>query len=168
MRFFGTVEPEYRTVVVVEVGGEGDQLARPPAGDAVERAVRKAFRAGGVGSWRVAVPGRGHATVVLVAANASEVDLLGSLVPALCKGVHTPPIRLRMAVCAGAVRRHRLRWLGEDLGAAFRALQAEVPRQDPFADLAVIVSDVVHRAVQLRTTRDDVPRPARTESRPGS
>jgi hypothetical protein len=120
---------------------------------------------------RARVPdGRGHATVLLVAATASEVDLLDSLIPALCRGsrVRTPPIRLRMAVCAGAVGRHRLRWLGEDLGAAIRALQAQVPRQDPLADLAVVVSDVVNRAVQLRTTRDDVPRPARTASRPGS
>ncbi|MCP2245079.1 hypothetical protein [Lentzea aerocolonigenes] len=183
MRFPGAAEPEYRTMVVVDVCGAGrDDLARARAEKAMERVVRRAFRAAGVGWWRVVVPDGGHGMVVLVPAKVSKVDLRDALIPALLRelrlhNARNPPIRLRMAVCAGEVRRHRLRWLADDLSAAFRVLQADVACQD----LAVIVSDVVYRAVARHgvravdyqpvhrsTTSDDVPRPARTASRPGS
>lgn len=149
MRFPGAAEPEYRTMVVVDVCGAGrDDLARARAENAMEKVVRRAFRAAGVGWWRVVVPDRGHGMVVLVPATVSKVDLRDCLIPALYRelrlhNARNPPIRLRMAVCAGEVRRHRLRWLADDLSAAFRVLQADVACQD----LAVIVSDVVYRAV---------------------
>ena len=98
MRFPGAAEPEYRTMVVVDVCGAGrDDLARARAENAMEKVVRRAFRAAGVGWWRVVVPGRGHGMVVLVPATVSKVDLRDCLIPALYRelrlhNARNPPI----------------------------------------------------------------------------
>lgn len=143
-------------MVVIDITGSGrlDNSAQVRARTALENLARTAFRAAGIPWRRLVVEDRGDGMIVLVPAFVSKVDLLDPLIPALVAGLRSydgPRIRLRMAVHAGEVHRHPWGWTGADLNLACRlAVAAPLYRQlerSPDADLVVIVSDAIHRAV---------------------
>jgi hypothetical protein len=82
--------------------------------------VRAAFRAAGVGWWRLAVEDRGDGTIVLVLPTVSKVDLLDPMIPGLAAALRdynmaTEPacrMRLRVSVHAGEIHRDARGWVG--------------------------------------------------------
>ncbi|CCH28236.1 hypothetical protein ABZ816_36905 [Actinosynnema sp. NPDC047251] len=147
--------PLHRTVVVFDIAGYGrrDNRAQVRARAALHTVVRRAFRAAGVPRRRLVTEDRGDGLIVLVPPTVSKVDVLEPLVPLLgaeLLGV-AERIRLRMAVHAGELVRDPYGWVGADLNTACRLVDSaplyEAQHATPEADLVVMVSDVVHRAV---------------------
>ncbi|GAA0248208.1 hypothetical protein GCM10010492_55010 [Saccharothrix mutabilis subsp. mutabilis] len=151
----GAVYPMYRSIVVFDVAGFGrlDNRAQLRVREALRGVVRGAFRAAGVRWWRLAVADRGDGLILVVPPSVSKAVLLDPLVPRLVAGLAARPegVRLRMAVHAGDLDRDRHGWTGTDLVTACRLVDSpELYRRladRPDADLVVVVSDAVHRAV---------------------
>ncbi|MFD9698219.1 hypothetical protein [Lentzea sp. NPDC059081] len=150
------MDPVYRSIVVFDVAGFGrlDNRAQLRARETVRRAVRRAFRAAGVWWWRLVVADRGDGLLLLVPASVSKASLLDPLVPRLVAELAAPSerrVRLRMAVHAGDLDRDRHGWTGTELVTACRLVDSPALYRSlhdhPEADLVVIVSDAVHRAV---------------------
>ncbi|MBW4719304.1 hypothetical protein [Saccharothrix obliqua] len=147
--------PMHRSVVVFDIAGYGrrDNRAQVRAREVLHTAVRGAFRVAGVPWRRLVVEDRGDGLIALAPPSVSKVDLLDPLVPALAAGLAdaAEPVRLRMAVHAGDLVRDAYGWVGADLNTACRLVDSDVLREAlrdaPGAVLAVLVSDVVHRAV---------------------
>ncbi|WP_433268685.1 hypothetical protein ACQPZF_04840 [Actinosynnema sp. CS-041913] len=149
--------PLHRSIVVFDIAGYGrlDNRAQVRARETLHTVVRRAFRAAGVPWWRLVVEDRGDGLILLVPPSVSKVDLLDPLVQLLVFGLGRVPassrVRLRMAVHAGDLVRDPYGWVGTDLNTACRLVDSpalyRAQRQSPAADLVVIVSDDVHRAV---------------------
>lgn len=147
--------PVHRSIVVFDVAGFGrlDNRAQLRARETLRSVVRRAFRAAGVRWWRLVVADRGDGLILVVPASVSKVDLLDPLVPRLVAELAARPerVRLRMAVHAGDLDRDSYGWTGTDLVTACRLVDSPALyqglRDRPDADLVVIVSEAVHRAV---------------------
>ncbi|ONI79706.1 hypothetical protein ALI144C_23375 [Actinosynnema sp. ALI-1.44] len=155
------MDPEYRSIVVIDMAGSGwwDDLAQLRARAALDEMVRAAFRAADIAWHTLVVEDRGDGMIMLVPPTVSKVDVLDRVVPSLTTALYehnsmtaqTLRIRLRVAVHAGEVLRGRAGWVGNDLNLAFRLVNSgplyrELARRRD-ADMAVIVSDVIHQAV---------------------
>ncbi|WP_367130290.1 hypothetical protein [Saccharothrix sp. HUAS TT1] len=153
--------PEHRSFLVVDTVGSGrwDDPTRLRACALVREVVRAAFRAAGVAWWRLAVEDRGDGLIVLAPPSVSKVDLIDPVLPRLAEGLRrhnasTDPaarVRLRVAVHAGEVIRTAFGWVGADLNRVCRLVDGAPLRREldrrPDADLALVVSDVIHDGV---------------------
>ncbi|QKV78948.1 hypothetical protein [Amycolatopsis sp. Hca4] len=152
--------PVHRSIVVVDIAGSSrwDNPAQLRARAALTRMMRTAFRAAGVGWWRLSIQDRGDGLLVIVPPGVSKADLLDPFVPRLVaelrayNAVVPPPwrIRLRLAVHAGELLRAWPRWVSEDVKLACRLVDGE-PLYELLArsgtDLAVVVSERIHDGV---------------------
>jgi hypothetical protein len=153
--------PEHRSIVVIDIAGFGrrDNRAQLQARAALHTATRAAFGAAGVAWPRLAVEDRGDGMIVLVPASVSKADLLDPVVPSLAAALareNAAPgragrIRVRVSVHAGEVHRDARGWVGTDLNLACRLIDSEpvyrLLDQAPHADLALVVSDLIHHSV---------------------
>ncbi|MGW3995563.1 hypothetical protein ACWEF6_18900 [Amycolatopsis sp. NPDC004772] len=156
----GSRGPVHRSIVVVDIAGSSrwDNPAQLRARAALARMVRNAFRAAGIGRWRLSVEDRGDGLLVIVPPGVSKADLLDPFVPRLAaelrayNAVVAPAwrIRLRLAVHAGELLRAGPRWVSEDVKLACRLVDGE-PLYELLArsgaDLAVVVSERIHDGV---------------------
>ncbi|WP_370971125.1 hypothetical protein [Amycolatopsis sp. cg9] len=152
--------PVHRSIVVVDIAGSSrwDNLAQLRARAALTRMMRLAFRAAGVGWWRLSIQDRGDGLLAIVPAGVSKADLLDPFVPRLLaelrayNGIVAPAwrIRLRLAVHAGELLRAGPRWVSEDVKLACRLVDGE-PLYEQLGrggtDLAVVVSERIHDGV---------------------
>lgn len=154
-------DPQHRSIVVIDIAGYGqrDDPAQVRARTELDRLVRTAFRSAGLPWRRLVVKDRGDGMIVLVPATTSKAALLHPFVPHLSALLHDlnerddpgHRIRVRVAVHAGEVVPGPYGWIGTDVNLACRLVDSTPLRQElvqrPQADLALIVSEVIHRAV---------------------
>jgi class 3 adenylate cyclase len=166
LRFVGRqvawhADPQHRSIVVVDIAGYGrrDDIAQVRARAGLDRVVRTAFRSSGLPWHRLAVKDRGDGMIVLIPATTSKAALLQPFIPRLStllrdlngRADSSHRVRVRVAVHAGEVVHGPHGWIGTDVNLACRLvdstpLHQELIRQ-PAADLALIVSEVIYRAV---------------------
>jgi class 3 adenylate cyclase len=154
-------DPQHRSIVVVDIAGYGrrDDPAQVRARAGLDRMVRAAFRSSGLAWHRLVVKDRGDGMIVLVPATTSKAALLHPFVPRLSALLHDlngradsgHRVRVRVAVHAGEVVHGPYGWIGTDVNLACRLVDSPPLRQElirrPQADLALIVSEVIHQAV---------------------
>ncbi len=155
------IDPEHRSIVVVDVAGSSrwDDLTQLDARVRLDAAVRAAFRAARVPRHGLVVQDRGDGMLVLVPATVSKAVLLDPVVPHLDAALRRHNgsvgpdrrIRVRVAVHAGEVLHGPCGWIGADLNLACRLVDSpplyRALARAPHADVAVVVSETIHRAV---------------------
>lgn len=146
--------------------GRWNDRAQLHARTALNEMVRIAFQETSIAWRKLAVEDGGDGMIVLVPATMSKVDLIGSVVPRLTAALRehnamgdlVPRIRLRVAIHAGEVLRGPFSWVGADLIMTCRLVNGQPLyrqlKRHPHADLVLVVSDVIHRAVVRQGHRD--------------
>lgn len=167
-------DPQHRSIVVIDIAGYGqcDDPAQVRARTELDRLVRTAFWSAGLPWRRLVVKDRGDGMIVLVPATTSKAALLHPFVPQLSALLHDlnerddHRIRVRVAVHAGEVVAGPYGWIGADVNLACRLVDSTPLRQElvqrPQADLALIVAEVIHRAVVRHRHRGVDPAAYRT------
>lgn len=154
-------DPQHRSIVVVDIAGYGrrDDLAQVQARAGLDRVVRTAFHASGMPWHRLVVKDRGDGMIVFIPATTSKVALLHPFLPRLSILLHDVNsqvrpdhrLRVRVAVHAGEVVEGPHGWIGTDVNLACRLVDSAPLRQELVrrsqADLVLIVSEAIHRAV---------------------
>lgn len=154
-------DPQHRSIVVIDIAGYGrrDDLAQVRARAHLDRVVRTAFRTSGMPWHRLVAMDRGDGMIVLIPATTSKAVLLHPFIPRLSALLHDvngrvrpdPQLRVRVAVHAGEVVQGRYGWSGTDVVMACRLVDSSPLRQElvrrPQAELVLIVSEAIHRAV---------------------
>jgi hypothetical protein len=154
-------DPQHRSIIVIDLAGFGTRtdLLQLRARADLDAVVHAALRASGVPRSQLLFENRGDGMIIFLPATVSKAVLLQPFVPALSARlrVHNQAvradhrIRLRVAVHAGEVVHGPHGWIGTDLNLACRLVDSALLREElvrrPRADLAVVISDVIHQAV---------------------
>jgi hypothetical protein len=158
---FKSLDPQHRSIVVIDMADSGrrNDLAQLHIRASLDRVVRTAFHASKIPWHRLETADRGDGMIVFVPATVSKAVLLHPFIPQLYARLRdhnlraTPghQIRARVAVHAGEVLPGPHGWVGTDLNLACRLVDSaplyEALAHHPHADLALAVSDVIHRGV---------------------
>jgi class 3 adenylate cyclase len=154
-------DPQHRSIVVIDIAdyGRRDDLAQVRARAGLDRVVRTTFHASGIPWHRLVTKDRGDGMIVLIPATTSKAALLYPFIPRLSALLHEVNqrarpdhrLRVRVAVHAGEVVRGPYGWIGTDVNLACRLVDSAPLRQElvrhPQAELVLIVSEAIHRAV---------------------
>jgi class 3 adenylate cyclase len=154
-------DPQHRSIMVIDIAdfGRRDDLAQIRARAGLDRVVRSTFHASGIPWRRLVTQDRGDGMIVLIPATTSKAALLHPFVPRLSALLHDANrrvrpdhrLRVRVAVHAGEVVQGPYGWIGTDVNLACRLVDSAPLRQElvrrPQAELALVVSETIHRAV---------------------
>ena len=154
-------EFQHYSIMVLDVvgfGGRDDRFQQWIRRD-LDELVSDAFKVSGLVLSDMVLEDRGDGMVILIPATVSKMRLLDPLVDRIevLLRQHNDAvsdqrrIRLRLALHAGEIAGDGRGWVGTELNTAFRLVDSEPIRaaleEHPEAQLAVIVSDLIHQLV---------------------